>query len=51
MNPNTGAPEAKGLTRQVARNTLYVDAEHPSHVILPVIPCQSGLIAPEAEQS
>jgi putative CocE/NonD family hydrolase len=37
VNPNTGAPEAKGLTRQIARNTLYVDAEHPSHVILPIM--------------
>jgi putative CocE/NonD family hydrolase len=37
VNPNTGAPEAKGFTRQIARNTLYVDAEHPSHVILPIM--------------
>jgi putative CocE/NonD family hydrolase len=42
VNPNTGAPEAKGLTRQVARNTLYVDAEHPSHVILPVVSVSRG---------
>jgi putative CocE/NonD family hydrolase len=38
VNPNTGAPEALGLTRQVARNTLFVDAARPSRVILPIIP-------------
>ena len=42
VNPNTGAPEARGLTRQIARNTLYVDADHPSHLILPVIPVSPG---------
>ncbi|HLY77866.1 MAG TPA: CocE/NonD family hydrolase, partial [Caulobacteraceae bacterium] len=38
VNPNTGAPEGRGLTRRVARNTLYVDRGRPSHVVLPVIP-------------
>jgi hypothetical protein len=38
VNPNTGAPEGQGLTRRVARNTIFVDAEHPSRLILPVIP-------------
>jgi putative CocE/NonD family hydrolase len=38
VNPNTGAPEGLGLTRQVARNTLFVDAPRPSRVILPIIP-------------
>jgi hypothetical protein len=38
VNPNTGAPEGRGLTRRVARNTLYVDSGRPSHVVLPVIP-------------
>lgn len=40
VNPNTGAPEGVGLTRRVARNSVYVDAAHPSHVILPVIPAR-----------
>jgi putative CocE/NonD family hydrolase len=40
VNPNTGAPEAKGLTRLVATNSLYVDRDRPSHVILPVIPAR-----------
>ena len=38
VNPNTGAPEGTGLTRRVARNTLFVDSGRPSHVLLPVIP-------------
>jgi putative CocE/NonD family hydrolase len=38
VNPNTGALEGKGLTRQVARNTVYMDRVRPSHVILPIIP-------------
>jgi putative CocE/NonD family hydrolase len=38
VNPNTGEPEAVGLVRKVARNTLYRDAARPSHVLLPVIP-------------
>jgi len=38
VNPNTGDPEGVGLTRQVARNTVFVDAARPSRVILPIIP-------------
>ena len=38
VNPNTGAPEGKGLSRRIARNTLYMDATRPSHVVLPIIP-------------
>jgi putative CocE/NonD family hydrolase len=38
VNPNTGEPEGQGLTRRVARNTLFVDASRPSRVILPVVP-------------
>jgi putative CocE/NonD family hydrolase len=37
VNPNTGAPEGRGLTRQIARNTVYFDRERPSHVVLPII--------------
>jgi putative CocE/NonD family hydrolase len=42
VNPNTGDPEGVGLTRQVARNTVYVDAARPSHVIFPVIPARGA---------
>jgi len=38
VNPNTGDPEGVGLTRRVARNTVFVDQSQPSHVILPLIP-------------
>jgi putative CocE/NonD family hydrolase len=38
VNPNTGAPEAKGETRVIAKNTIHLDAAHPSHVVLPIIP-------------
>jgi putative CocE/NonD family hydrolase len=38
VNPNTGAPEGTGLVRRVARNTVYMDATRPSHVVLPLIP-------------
>lgn len=38
LNPNTGAPEGRGLTLRGARNSVYMDAARPSHVVLPVIP-------------
>jgi uncharacterized protein len=40
VNPNTGVPEGTGLTRRVARNTVYMDAARPSHVVLPIIPAR-----------
>jgi putative CocE/NonD family hydrolase len=42
VNPNTGAPEGTGLLRRTARNTVYMDRDRPSHVILPVIPPRTG---------
>ena len=36
VNPNTFGPEGGAGPRQVARNSLYLDGAHPSHVILPV---------------
>jgi putative CocE/NonD family hydrolase len=38
VNPNTGAPEGTGLVRQIARNSVLMNQEHPSHVILPIVP-------------
>jgi len=38
VNPNTGEPEGTGLVRRIARNTVYMHAAWPSHVVLPVIP-------------
>jgi len=37
-NPNTGEPLNAHTHTVVARNTIYHDAAHPSHVILPIIP-------------
>jgi uncharacterized protein len=35
-NPNTGAPFRSNDAKQIAHNTLYVDARHPSQLVLPV---------------
>jgi len=42
VNPNTGAPEGEGLVQRNAVNTVFVDAQRPSHVILPLIPRRSA---------
>ncbi|EJN02915.1 CocE/NonD family hydrolase [Herbaspirillum sp. YR522] len=36
-NPNTGADEGVASEPRVAANRIYVDAQRPSHVILPVV--------------
>lgn len=41
LNPNTGEAEGRSLSSRVASNRVYVDAAHPSHVILPIIPARS----------
>jgi uncharacterized protein len=38
VNPNTGESLAVGRSRNVARNTVHHDAEHPSHLALWVVP-------------
>jgi putative CocE/NonD family hydrolase len=38
VNPNTGAPEGTGLDAQIARNSVYLNQDLPSHVILPIVP-------------
>jgi putative CocE/NonD family hydrolase len=38
VNPNTGEPLAQHRRMVVATNTIYHDASHPSHLVLPVIP-------------
>jgi hypothetical protein len=37
-NPNTGNPFGQDAEMQVAHQTVYHDADHPSHVLLPIIP-------------
>ena len=38
VNPNTGEPMGRHTHMQHAQNTLYLDRDHPSHILLPVIP-------------
>jgi putative CocE/NonD family hydrolase len=38
VNPNTGGPLGRELVRQTAVQTVFHDAAHPSHVVLPLIP-------------
>ena len=38
VNPNSGEALGKNRLWQVARNTIFHDADHPSQVILPMIP-------------
>jgi putative CocE/NonD family hydrolase len=38
VNPNTGEPLNDHRTTVTATNTIYHDAAHPSHIVLPVIP-------------
>jgi putative CocE/NonD family hydrolase len=36
-NPNTGKPSGMDDETKIATNTIYVDAEHPSHILAPVV--------------
>jgi len=38
VNPNSGEPEGAMEHPRVARNRVFVDADRPSHIVLPVIP-------------
>lgn len=38
VNPNTGEPLGRHTHKVVAHNQVYVDREHPSHVVLPIVP-------------
>ncbi len=38
VNPNSGEPIGRHTHRVVAEQAVYSDAEHPSHVVLPVVP-------------
>lgn len=38
VNPNTGEPLGEHRRMETAVNTIYHDREHPSHILLPVIP-------------
>jgi hypothetical protein len=42
VNPNTGEPLAENRRSQTCVNTIHHDAEHPSHILLPVVPPASS---------
>ncbi len=36
-NPNTGQPSGVDDKTEVAKNTIYINAEHPSHIAFPLV--------------
>ncbi len=42
VNPNTGDPVGTGGSPRTAENSVYSDARHPSHVVLPIAPTATG---------
>jgi putative CocE/NonD family hydrolase len=42
VNPNTGEPLGRHTHTIIARNSVYVDCDHPSHVVLPIVPNERG---------
>lgn len=38
INPNTGEPMGRHTRTQIAENTIHLDSDHPSHIVLPVLP-------------
>jgi putative CocE/NonD family hydrolase len=41
VNPNTGEPLNNNRRWRVAENSIYADPQHPSHIVLPVIPASN----------
>ena len=37
-NPNTGAEEGRAASTRIATNRVFLDAQRPSHVVLPIVP-------------
>jgi putative CocE/NonD family hydrolase len=42
VNPNTGEPLNDNRTRKVAVNTVYHDSQHPSAIVLPIVPVKKN---------
>ncbi len=42
VNPNTGEPLNDNRRWSVAENAVYHDPDHPSHILLPLMPRQEG---------
>ncbi|MGH7629490.1 MAG: CocE/NonD family hydrolase [Gemmatimonadales bacterium] len=45
LNPNTGEPEGAWTRTRIARNTVYLDRQRPSHIVLPIIPADRPVSA------
>jgi putative CocE/NonD family hydrolase len=45
VNPNTGGPEGRGRTFNIARNTVHLSAQHSSRIVLPIVPQSSPELA------
>jgi hypothetical protein len=41
VNPNTGEPLNDNRSSRIAENSVYLDAAHPSRILLPVIPAET----------
>ena len=41
-NPNTGNPFGQDAELKTAEQTVYHDREHPSHIVLPVVPVEDA---------
>lgn len=41
VNPNSGEPEGTGRLKRVATNRIHLDRDHPSKLVLPVVPAGS----------
>ena len=48
LNPNTGEPMGRHTATMLAHNAVHLDAGHPSHAVLPVIPPSASAPAAEA---
>jgi uncharacterized protein len=51
INPNTGEPLNDNRRTAVAVNTVYHDAEHPSQIVLPIVPAENAVVQIELEAS
>ena len=43
VNPNTGEPLGQQRRWAIAQNSVYHDPEHPTHIVLPVVPAVVGV--------
>jgi len=42
LNPNTGGPLGRERRTAIAHNAIYHDPDHPSHIVLPLIPTEEA---------